>query len=146
MSIDQDNIDILLITPSSVYVQRFREAVAELGSKITLHDTTNVDAALDFINQRDQYADAPQLNMLILDFQTHETDEIEFLSALKNDPKRRQIPIIALTKSEYSEAIQQLYDLHVNACIRPPDGPSGFDDVIQPVVKFWLNIAHLPPK
>lgn len=138
--------DVLFITSSSADAQRFEETADDLGSEITLHVVTDVDAARAFIDRRDQYADAPRPDIVVLNLQVHDSEGVEFVSSLKRDPARRQIPTIVLTGSDPPVEVLQLYKHHANACVRKPDGATGWDDVVRTLVNFWLNIAELPPK
>lgn len=138
--------DVLFVSPRTEDARRFREVVDGLDGDVTLYEVTDVTEALAFLERRDPYADAPRPDLVVFDLQAHEEDEIEFLSELKRDPELKQVPVVVLTGSDTRDIILRLYELPANACIRRPEDPEKFKDIVESLVTFWLAIAQLPPK
>lgn len=142
----REHEDVLFVTPKAGDARRFREVVEDLRGEVTLHDVADAAEALAFLEQRDQYADAPRPDLVVFDLQASEEDDFEFLSTLKSDAELKQVPVVVLTELDTSDVILRLYELPANACIRRPDDPDEFEDVVESLASFWLSIAQLPPK
>jgi chemotaxis family two-component system response regulator Rcp1 len=138
-------VDILLVEDNPGDVRLTQEAFAEARINNDLHVVNDGEAALEFIEQRADYADAPRPDLVLLDLNLPKVDGLEVLEQVKNDETLRTIPIVVLTSSEAEEDIVQSYEQHTNAYLTKPIDPGEFVDVIRSFEEFWLTLVQLPP-
>lgn len=135
-------IDILLIEPNHRDVRLFEENFREGKIVNTIHATSDGDTALDFINQRGEYEDSPQPDIILLEPQLPGTSGMDVLSELKNQPELNDIPIIVLTSSETGEAIVKSHELEADEYLQKPVAAADFVEFVQDVEDFWLAIVQ----
>lgn len=140
------SVDILLIEDNPGDIRLTREAFDESRIANTLHVVTDGFDALDFLNRRGEYEDAPQPDLILLDLNLPRKDGDEFLEELhKSSAHLTRIPVIVLTSSKAEEDIVKSYDLQANAYMTKPVDPAEFIDTIQTFEEFWVELVRLPP-
>lgn len=137
-------IDLLLVEDDPGDVVMTREALS--GAKVlhNLHVIDNGEAAVDFVQQRDGYADAPRPDLIFLDLNLPRLDGREVLALIKSDESLRQIPVVILTTSDAEEDVIRSYDLHANAFVTKPVDFDSFIEVVRQVDDFFVSVARLP--
>lgn len=141
---DIDPIDILLVEDSPADVDLTREALEDAKVRNTLHVVSDGVAAMEFLRQEGDYADAPRPDLILLDLNLPKKDGREVLADVKADPALRRIPVVILTTSEAEQDILRSYDLHANCYVTKPVDLEQFISVIKSIEKFWLVIVKLP--
>ena len=137
-------IDILLVEDNPGDVRLTREAFKEGQINNDLVVVRDGEAALDFLYQRDEYAEASRPDLILLDLNLPKIGGLEVLDAIKGDPSLRSIPVIILTGSESEEDIIRGYNAHSNAYLTKPVTPDGFIELVRTFEDFWLTLVHLP--
>ena len=84
--------------------------------------------------------------VVLLDLKLPKVDGIEVLERVKNDPSRRQIPIVMLTSSREELDLVRSYSLGVNAFVVKPVDFNAFFEAIQDLGMFWAVINEPPPE
>ena len=84
--------------------------------------------------------------VVLLDLKLPKVDGIEVLERVKNDPARRQIPIVMLTSSREERDLVRSYALGVNAFVVKPVDFNAFFEAIQDLGMFWAVINEPPPE
>ncbi len=143
---DGDPVDILLVEDNPGDVRLTQEAFEEGYINNTLHVVTDGEEALEYLNKRGPYEDAPVPHLVLLDLNLPKIDGHEVLEEMKSDPALRRIPVVILTVSEDKEDIRQSYDLQANAYLTKPVSPEDFMDLVQTFEEFWFTLVRLPPK
>lgn len=142
-----DSADILLVEDNPGDIRLTEEAFRESRIANTLHVVTDGVEALDFLHKRDEYADAPRPDIILLDLNLPRKNGDEFLEDLHADsPEFSRIPIIILTSSKAEEDIVKSYELQANAYMTKPVDPAVFIETIQTFESFWLEVVRLPPE
>ncbi|MCD2199583.1 response regulator [Halobacterium sp. KA-4] len=142
---DGEPVDILLVEDNPGDVRLTREAFAEARINNDLHDVNDGEAALDFLYQRGDHADAPRPDLMLLDLNLPKVDGLDVLEEVKSHDDLRTIPVVVLTSSEAEEDVVQSYEQHTNAYLTKPIDPNEFVDVIRSFERFWLTLVELPP-
>jgi|AntRauTorcE11898_2_1112593.scaffolds.fasta_scaffold00035_34 CheY-like chemotaxis protein len=138
--------DILLIEDNPGDIRLTREAFEESHIANTLYVVTDGVEAMDFLNNRNEYADAPRPDLILLDLNLPRKNGTEFLKELhEEDPDLARIPIIVLTSSQAEEDIVKSYELRANAFMTKPVDPLEFIETIKTFEQFWLEVVRLPP-
>lgn len=141
---------ILLIDRDRDRAQLIETALQSFPHRvITIADSIE---AIDFLNRRGNYVDAPRPDLILLELNLPDNDGRDLLAKIKTEPQLRRIPIVVLT-TEASEAdIFSTYLLQGNCHIVQSTDLVGsepaFGDrlcqIIQRIEKFWFGIVTLP--
>jgi chemotaxis family two-component system response regulator Rcp1 len=141
----KSQIEILLVEDSISDVRLTDEAFKESRVLNNLSVVRNGLEALDFLNRKEKYADAPRPDLILLDLNLPKKNGCEVLSEIKADPKLRRIPVVVLTVSNSEQDIMKSYDLHANCYINKPVEFKQLIRIVKSIENFWLNIVVLPP-
>ncbi|UHQ96265.1 response regulator [Natrinema halophilum] len=136
--------DILLVEDNPGDIRLTKEAFKDQKIANTLHVVENGVDALDFLFQRNDYADAPRPDLVLLDLNLPRKNGDEVLKELHEDPERRRIPVIILTSSDAEIDIIQSYELCARGYLTKPVDPDEFIDTIRELERFWLSVMRLP--
>jgi CheY-like chemotaxis protein len=139
-------IRVLLVEDSPEDVLLTRESLKEAKVANELLVVDDGESALDFVNQRGDYEDAPRPDVIILDLNLPKKDGREVLQELKEDPELKHIPIVVLTTSTSDEDVLSSYKHHANAFVRKPVTLDRFLEITTVIDDFWLGIVTLPAR
>ena len=106
----------------------------------------NGEEALDFLNQRGDYADpaqAPTPDLILLDINMPRMNGIELLNIIKRDERFKTIPVVILTSSKREWDKIESYKLGVNSYIIKPVDFDKFADSILMINNYW-SMTELP--
>jgi chemotaxis family two-component system response regulator Rcp1 len=135
---------ILLVEDSPSDVRLTQKVMADARIANELHVVGDGADALDFLNRRGPYANAPQPDMILLDLNLPRKDGREVLEEIKNDPALMHIPVVVLTTSREEADVLRSYELHANSYIAKPIDLHEFIDVVRSIEGYWLSIVRLP--
>lgn len=135
-------VEILLIEPNPGDERLFAESIADARITNTVHTVSGGDAALDFVHRRGDYADAPRPDLVLLEPRLHDTSSAEVLSALKDDPELREVPIVILTSSAGGEEVVESQGLDADHYVRKPIEPENFLEFAREIEEFWLALVR----
>ena len=121
-----------------------RLALAEGGTEFDLHHVRDGIEALQFLRNEAPYESAPRPDLVLLDLNMPRLGGHETLSAIKNDPHLRAIPVIALTTSASPYDVSRCYEMYVNSYVRKPVDFDRLVEVMRRIDEFWLGTALLP--
>ena len=138
-------IDILLVEDNPGDADLAREALE--GGKISnkLFVVGDGEAAMNFLNKSEGYADAPRPDLILLDLNLPRKDGREVLADIKAHKDFKRIPVVILTTSQSEEDVLKSYNLHANCYITKPIDLNQFIKVVRSIEDFWLSIVVLPP-
>jgi len=139
-----DPVDILLVEDNPGDVRLTKEAFEEGQIANTLHVVEDGVEALDFLFQRNDYADAPRPDLVLLDLNLPRKNGDEVLEELHEDPDRRSIPVVMLTSSDAEADVVGSYERCASGYLTKPVDPNEFIEMIQDLERFWLSIVRLP--
>lgn len=139
-------IQVLLVEDNPADVDLAREALEM--SKLRLHVSVAKDGvdALEFLNRRGPYADAPRPDLILLDLNLPRKSGRELLAEIKRDSALKRIPIVILSSSEAEKDVLQSYNLGANCYVTKPVDFRVFQSVVQGIEGFWFSIVKLPPR
>ena len=140
------SIDLLLVEDDPGDAMMTREALKEAKVVHQLHVVDNGEAAIAFLRQEGEYADAPRPDLIFLDLNLPRVDGREVLAFVKGDDSLRRIPLVILTTSDSEDDIARSYDLHANAYVTKPVDFESFLNAVRQVDDFFLTVAKLPPR
>jgi len=67
------------------------------------------------------------------------------LQRIRSTAQLRTVPVVVLTTSKRSEDVQQTYAAGANTYIEKPQDFDRFVEVLQTILRYWLEVALLPP-
>jgi CheY-like chemotaxis protein len=138
-------IDILLVEDNLGDADLAREALGGTNINNKLYVVGDGEAAMDFLNRSDSYAQMPRPDLILLDLNLPKKDGREVLADIKSHRDLRRIPVVILTTSDAEEDVLKSYDLHANCYITKPIDLNQFAKVVQCIEDFWFSIVVLPP-
>jgi chemotaxis family two-component system response regulator Rcp1 len=100
--------------------------------------------AIEFLNQRGKYADAPRPDLIVLDLNMPRKNGHEVLAEIKADANLKNIPVVILSTSKSADDIGKAYGLHANCFISKPVDFDEFTKVVQKIQDFWFSLVTLP--
>lgn len=139
-----ERIEILLVEPNPGDTRLFTEKFQEAKLINRLHTVSDGEAAIEFLQQRGDYEDAPQPDLILLEPELPGKPSRDVLSELNNDPALRDIPVVVLVGSQVEEEIVKTHGLDADQYIQKPVEPEEFIDFVQSVEDFWLAIVQQP--
>ena len=137
-------IDILLVEDNPADIRLTQETFKEAKVRNRLSVVEDGFAAMDFLQRRGKYIDAPQPDLILLDLNLPKKDGRQVLEEIKQDPDLKRIPVVILTTSQAEEDIIKTYDLHANCYVKKPVGLEEFITIVKNIESFWLSIVKLP--
>ncbi|MDQ2049398.1 response regulator [Natronolimnohabitans sp. A-GB9] len=135
--------DLLLIEDNPGDIRLIEEAFRD-DERSTLHVVSDGDEALAFLQQRDEYEDAPRPDLVLLDWNVPRTSGEALLTELKSDPDLKSIPVTVLTGSQDDADVTRSYRKYANACLKKAVEPDEFMETLRVYREFWLSTARLP--
>lgn len=113
----------------------------DLGHKVTV--AHNGQEAMDilFPNPEQEGIDTSNLpRLILLDLKLPKMGGLEVLQALRVHNQTRLIPVVVFTSSIEQTDVLASYDLGANSYIRKPVEYKEFNDTLQQVVSYWLDL------
>ena len=137
-------IEILLVEDNPGDVRLAQEAFQE--AKISNHLNVASDGveALEFLRRHGKFANAPLVDLIILDINLPRKNGLEVLSEIKADQALRHTPVMILTTSKSESDILKSYDLQASCYVSKPLDFDQFMDIMHTIEEFWLNVVRLP--
>ncbi|MEH0021739.1 MAG: response regulator [Desulfobacter sp.] len=135
---------ILLVEDNPGDAELAREALNNSKFMNELFVVDDGEKALDFLNRRGRYEDAPRPDIILLDLNLPKKDGREVLAEIKADDRLKTIPVVVLTTSKADEDIAKSYRLHANCYITKPLDLKQFFQVVRNIKEFWMSIVVLP--
>ena len=99
------------------------------------------EAALDYLFQRGEYADAersPHPHLVLLDLRLPRIDGLEVLRQIKTDEELRRIPVVVLTSSREDSDIDRAGGHYVNSYLVKPVAFDDFRRMLRDLGSYWL--------
>lgn len=141
-----EHIDILLVEDSPDDQELTRIALRDSRILNALHIVEDGADALAFLRKQEPYADAPDVQLVLLDLNLPRVDGLEVLKRVKSDPALKSLPIIVLTTTDDPEYVQRAYDDYANSYITKPVDFDQFVEAIRMLDHFWLSVVRLPAR
>jgi CheY-like chemotaxis protein len=138
-------IEILLVEDNPGDERLTREALKEGKVYHKLHWAKDGVEAMEFLQQKGKYKDAPRPDIILLDLNLPKKDGREVLQDIKSDENLRRIPVVVLTTSKAEEDVLRSYNRHANCYVTKPVDLEKFIVVVKSIDIFWLTVVTLPP-
>lgn len=143
---DLQFINILLIEDNNADARLFKEAFKESSFKNQLYTVKNGNEAIKFLNQENNYTNAPRPDLILLDMDLTQIEGLDILKKVKKDEDLKLIPVIIISASINPKDMKHAYKYHANAFIIKPSDYSSLVRFSDSLGDFWINWAMLPGK
>ncbi|WP_309729256.1 response regulator [Chamaesiphon sp. OTE_75_metabat_556] len=100
--------------------------------------------AIDFLNRRGDYVDAPRPDLILLELNLPGNDGQDLLAKIKTEPQLRRIPIVVLTTAASEADIFSTYLLQGNCHVIQSTDLDRLRQIVQRIEEFWFGIVTLP--
>jgi len=137
-------IEILLVEDNSDEAGMTMETLRDGRVRNKVHWVEDGEEALAFLARQGRYADAPHPDLILLDLHLPRMSGLEVLSAVKQHPQWKRIPVVIMTSSENEADVKTAYDQHANCYVTKPIDIDKFMDAVRSIEDFWLTIVRLP--
>ncbi len=137
-------IEVLLVEDDPGDELMTREAFEENRIGNRLHVARDGEEALDFLHQRGDHAQAPRVDLILLDLNLPKYDGRQILEHIRSDPELTHTPVVILTTSSAEEDIMSSYKLHANAFVTKPVNVNRFIAAVRQIDDFFLTVVRLP--
>ncbi len=142
-----NNINILLVednpTDAEMTIRSFKKNNLD---SLVFHVNDGAEA-LDLMYLKGEYSDfnISGIKLILLDLKLPKIGGLEVLKILKNDPNKKEIPIVILTSSAEEKDIVEGYKLYANSYIVKPVDFTQFSKAIQDIGYYWLSLNKYKP-
>ncbi len=99
--------------------------------------------AIEYLTRQNGFSapqSSPRPRLVLLDLRLPKIDGIEVLKKIKQDSEIADIPVVIFTTSDANNDIRTAYDNHANSYLVKPVGFRKFNDILNQVAEYWLNI------
>jgi two-component system, response regulator len=103
----------------------------------------DVQSAKEYLWQASNDVDTTPC-LVLLDLSLPLQGGLEFLQAIRSEPKTRRIPVIVLTGSREQQDLIDSYSYGANSYIAKTGNLAKFYDKISCMCMYWLDICQLP--
>ena len=137
-------IEVLLVEDNAGDARLMHEILRETNKIARLHLVTDGADAIEFLERRGPYVDAPRPDIILLDLNLPKVSGLEVLARVKEDASLKTIPLIVLTTSKSAVDFVNSYQLLANCYLTKPSRLKEFEDLVVSLNDFWLTKVALP--
>ena len=140
-----DSANILLIEDNPADSHLISKAFEERCPGAKVFVASDGTAGSDFVFRRNLFAEAPRVDLIMLDLNLPGKDGREVLREIKADPNLKTIPILMFTSSASDTDIRTCYEAGANAYFSKPADLEEFMSLIETIYVHWVKKAKLVP-
>jgi two-component system, chemotaxis family, response regulator Rcp1 len=137
---------ILLVEDNAADAWLFQDLLSRTGVDHELNVIDDGEDAIEFLLKGAQTDWESLPDLILLDLNLPRKTGIEILKESKAHPALRLIPVLVLTSSGSERDINGAYASGANAYFRKPGGLTKVEELIDLIVRCWLQFASLPAK
>jgi CheY-like chemotaxis protein len=117
--------------------------ITGIDNIIVAHDSVEV---LQYLTQPDSASAHSELQptVIFLDLKMPKINGIEVLQRLRANERTRHLPVVMLTSSDEEQDILRAYNSGANSYIRKPVDSRRFNEVLEKIGRYWLELNVAP--
>lgn len=137
-------IEILLVEDLAEEAEMTMDVLRDGRVNNRVHWVEDGVEAMTFLRREGRHAAAPVPDLILLDLNMPRMNGLEVLTAIKEHPFWKRIPVVMMTSSEKEQDILSAYDRHANCYVTKPINIDKFIEAVRSIEDFWLSIVRLP--
>lgn len=119
---------ILLVEDNPGDVRLFEEVIAESDLEAILHVVSTEEEALEFIDRRDEDADVPEPDAVLIDWYLANDTADVVLSALRRTYPA--VPVLVICGTNAPPAVLELDSVGTDDYMTKPSDPNGYHELL----------------
>lgn len=134
---------LLIVESDPVDAERMLRALQEHLADlhvIVMEDGPEVYEFLFHPEDEENLDPTPFLKVILLDLQPPSPGGFRLLQAIRADKRTLKIPVVVLSAARGEADLLRFYQLGANSYIVKADDPDKFQEEMNTVVKYWLQI------
>jgi CheY-like chemotaxis protein len=137
-------LNILLVEDEPADAHLVRLAFEEGHVLVNLNHVCDGVEALDYLERKPPFGDAPAPDIILLDLNMPRMDGRQFLRTIKDRPQYCGIPVIVLTTSDAETDLISSYGLGAASYVVKPIDVDDFLARVRAIGDYWISIVRLP--
>lgn len=133
---------ILLIEDSPGECELFRMALMQTDADLRLHTRSDIDQAMQFLEQSCQAGTLPSL--IVLDLELRNRSGVEFLKRLRTNVRFMHVPVIVFTTSDAPADLAASYAAGANGYVVKPGLFDHLVQFIHDLSQYWVHWNRSP--
>jgi two-component system response regulator len=129
---------ILLVDADPDAGAMVRDALLEGAGPVELRSITTVEQLEHHLSG------PPRPTLVVIDLDLPDEDAVQAIARLKEDPERRRVPVVALTRTSDDDRIRSAYDAGANTVLPRPLTFLALVRLMKVFTAYWLEAAALP--
>lgn len=113
-------LNILLIEDNPADARWLKEVFRDMDIKSELHIVTDGVEAMKYLYHKEDFQNAPEPDIILLDLSLPRMDGFEVLKKIKKDKELKSLPVVVITASNYPKDINEAYKNCANYYINKP--------------------------
>jgi two-component system response regulator len=141
---DHQPITILLVDDDPDCRMLIRDAITECKVSNSVFEVGDGSEALDFLNRRGRFSNAPRPGLIYLDIEMPGLNGQDALKQIKATPNLRDIPIVMMTGVSDETQMKQAAANGANSYTIKPANAEQFLRTVLASTAYWLTIHQYP--
>lgn len=137
-------LTILLAEDEPADAALVKSALKDTQIPSELHHVADGREAMDFLQRKSPFAEAPRPDFVLLDLNMPRMDGREVLRAIKEDPELRAIPVVVLTTSDVERDVESSYQTGAAGYAVKPIDVDKFFALIRDIELYWKTMKRWP--
>lgn len=137
-------VQILLVEDDPDQVFLMTDSLESARVHVGLHHVDDGEKCLKFLRKEAPYADARDIDLILLDLHMPRMDGFEAMAELVKDERLKHLPVVVLTTSKNPTDVQRMYNLRCSSFITKPVQHGDFTKAIRELTDYWLEVVVLP--
>lgn len=142
-----EGTDLLLVEDNPQDAELARRAIGKEVPDARVYVARDGAVAMEFLEGTGPFAGrTPAMlpRVIFLDLKLPKVDGMEVLGRIKQDERRRRIPVVMLTSSHLDRDLIDAYRLGVNSYVVKPVEYERYTQVIGALARYWLTVNQTP--
>ena len=142
---ERRNLRVLIVEDEPGDERLMRLALRQGGFAVDLDTVSDGHSAQRFLRREgEQFAHAPRHDLILLDLKMPGQNGLEFLAAVKQDERLRDIPGVVITTSTLGADVLAAYQHGAAGYVQKPTDINEFVAAIEKLGQYWFNLVRLP--
>ena len=126
------SLSILLVDDDKIERLKFKKACKEVNFNVTFYEAIDGEVALNFLDD-----DSYSFDLIISDLNMPRMDGFELLTALKENSKFKNIPVVIMSTSENEYDLARCYQLGISGYFSKPLKYSDYLVKVTSLLGYW---------